>query len=116
MAFAPTKPWKWPCITRWDASLNRNQPTDSAEEAKNLFSRNLLWRIAIHVCHEELSRPILECDPSSICGDARIGCVNRRISELQTFRPIGAAAPNGMVRVGEIGDPLSVFGERRSDG
>lgn len=34
MGFAPTKRWKSRSITRWDAFLNQNQPTDSAEEAK----------------------------------------------------------------------------------
>lgn len=33
-AFAPTKPWKLPWITTWDDSQNRNQSTNSAEEAR----------------------------------------------------------------------------------
>jgi acetolactate synthase-1/2/3 large subunit len=38
MGFAPTKRWKSRSITRWDAFLNQNQPTDSAEEA--VFERD----------------------------------------------------------------------------
>src|ERR1039458_10220857 len=34
MAFAPSTPWKLPCIITWDGSRNQNLPTDSAEEAK----------------------------------------------------------------------------------
>src|ERR1035441_10494534 len=33
MAFAPSTPWKLPCIITWDGSRNQNLPTDSAEEA-----------------------------------------------------------------------------------
>ena len=32
-AFVPTRLWKLPSITTWDASRNQNHPTDSAEEA-----------------------------------------------------------------------------------
>jgi hypothetical protein len=42
MGFAPTKRWKSRSITRWDAFLNQNQPTDSAEEALLLPHHNLL--------------------------------------------------------------------------
>src|ERR1035441_10260595 len=35
MAFAPSTPWKLPCIITWDGSRNQNLPTDSAEEAEN---------------------------------------------------------------------------------
>src|ERR1017187_4994163 len=44
MAFAPSTPWKLPCIITWDGSRNQNLPTDSAEEAQNstgdFFSRS----------------------------------------------------------------------------
>src|ERR1039458_8873 len=36
MAFAPSTPWKLPCIITWDGSRNQNLPTDSAEEAEIL--------------------------------------------------------------------------------
>jgi hypothetical protein len=32
-AFAPSTPWKLPCITTWDDSQSQNRPTNSAEEA-----------------------------------------------------------------------------------
>src|ERR1039458_756524 len=33
MDFAPSKQWKWPCITHLEDCRNRKPPTDSAEEA-----------------------------------------------------------------------------------
>src|ERR1017187_10077059 len=35
MAFAPSTPWKLPCITTWGDSQSQNHPTNSAEEAEN---------------------------------------------------------------------------------
>ena len=35
MDFAPSKQWKWPCITHLEDCRNRKPPTDSAEEAQN---------------------------------------------------------------------------------
>src|ERR1035437_5404911 len=32
MGFAPSKPWKWPCITHSDGCRNRKPPIDSAEQ------------------------------------------------------------------------------------
>src|ERR1035437_9489468 len=36
MGFAPSKPWKWPCITHSDGCRNRKPPIDSAEQGNNL--------------------------------------------------------------------------------
>src|ERR1035441_3728426 len=41
MAFAPSTPWKLPCITTWGDSQSQNHPTNSAEEAKLLATTRL---------------------------------------------------------------------------
>src|SRR5450759_3751093 len=38
-AFVPTRLWKLPFITTWDDSRNQNRPTDSAEEAIELYHK-----------------------------------------------------------------------------
>jgi hypothetical protein len=54
MGFAPTKRWKSRSITRWDAFLNQNQPTDSAEEA-NLGTHEVFSNATKHLlCRREI--------------------------------------------------------------
>src|ERR1035437_10788449 len=57
MGFAPSKPWKWPCITHSDGCRNRKPPIDSAEQGKN-------------ECHPEQSwaRFLRPTESKGICG------------------------------------------------
>src|ERR1019366_3934716 len=49
-AFEPIKPWKWPCFTRLDDSLNQSPPTNSAEEAKILTGMTQAVAIPVPDC------------------------------------------------------------------
>jgi hypothetical protein len=74
-----------------------------------------LWCPTVHADHIRLPMGRPKRDPLSVRGNEGIHDLQGRISELQTFCSVNAAAPERVIRVGCVSDPVAVARERRID-